>query len=123
MIAHVALELRASDAEECVRFWALLGFERVAPPAALAARAAWVQAGATQVHLLFVDPPVVPHEGHVAVVVEDFAATVASLHEQGFEPQERREHWGSPRAFVRSPAGHRVELMAFAPPAGPRASA
>lgn len=115
MIQHVAIEVREHDVEACVRFWALLGFEPVDPPPTLAARAAWVQAGGTQVHLLFAEEPVVAPEGHVAVVVGDYDATLAALREAGFEPDPRSEHWGSPRAFVRCPAGHRVELMAFAP--------
>lgn len=115
MIGHVALEVRERDVEACVRFWALLGFARVQAPEALRARATWVQAGATQVHLLYADVPAVPPEGHVAVVVDDFAATMGALREAGFDAQERTRHWGSPRAFARAPSGHRVELMAFAP--------
>lgn len=115
MIQHVALEVREQDVEPCVRFWALLGFERVEAPEALRARSTWVQAGATQIHLLHNDEPDVPAEGHVAVVVDDHDATLAALRDAGFEPQPRTRYWGSPRAFVRSPGGHRVELMAFAP--------
>ncbi len=119
MIQHVAIEVRERDADACVRFWALLGFEQVAPPPALAARSAWVQAGATQVHLLFAAEPVVPSEGHVAVIVGDHGATLDALREAGFAPESRTEYWGSPRAFVRCPAGHRVELMAFGPGSAP----
>jgi catechol 2,3-dioxygenase-like lactoylglutathione lyase family enzyme len=115
MIQHVALEVRREDADACLHFWWLLGFERVAAPEALAERSAWVQAGATQVHLLYADEPLVAPEGHVAVVVADHDATVAALRAAGFEPDSRAQHWGSPRAFVRCPAGHRVEFMAFAP--------
>jgi catechol 2,3-dioxygenase-like lactoylglutathione lyase family enzyme len=115
VIAHVAIEIREQDAAACVGFWTLLGFAAIAPPASLAARAAWVQRGETQVHLLFVGDPVVALEGHVAVVVEDYDATLAALREAGFDPRPRSEHWGSPRCFVRSPGGHRVEVMAFAP--------
>ncbi|MEA2220913.1 MAG: hypothetical protein QOJ35_3539 [Solirubrobacteraceae bacterium] len=115
MIGHVAIEVRRQDVEACVRFWALLGFEPVEPPEALAARSAWVQAGPTQVHLLFAEQPVVPAEGHVAVVVGDYDAALQRLRDAGFEPHPRTAYWGSPRAFVRCPAGHRVELMAFAP--------
>jgi catechol 2,3-dioxygenase-like lactoylglutathione lyase family enzyme len=68
-----------------------------------------------QVHLLFADDPVVPPEGHVAVVADDYGATVDRLRRAGFDVVPRTEHWGSPRAFVRSPSGHRVELMATAP--------
>jgi catechol 2,3-dioxygenase-like lactoylglutathione lyase family enzyme len=115
VIQHVAIEVREQDVEACVRFWALLGFAPVDPPATLAARSAWVQAGGTQVHLLFAEEPVVAPEGHVAVVVGDYDATLAALRAAGFDPDPRTEHWGSLRAFVRCPAGHRVELMAFAP--------
>lgn len=115
MIQHVAIEVREADVEADVAFWALLGFARVPAPEALAARSTWVQAGDTQIHLLYADDPVIPAEGHVAVVVADHAATLDALRQAGLDPQPRTEYWGSPRAFVRSPAGHRVELMAHAP--------
>lgn len=115
MIAHVAIEVRQADVAACVRFWALLGFDEVQAPAALAARATWVQAGPTQIHLLYADEPVVAPEGHVAVVAGDYDATLRALRDAGFEPASRTEYWGSPRSFVRCPAGHRVEVMAFAP--------
>lgn len=115
VIQHVAIEIRERDATSCVRFWALLGFRRVDPPPSLAARAVWVQAGATQIHLLFAESPVIAAEGHVAVVVAEYDATLAELRAAGFDPVPRTRHWGSPRAFVQSPAGHRVELMALAP--------
>ena len=115
MIQHVAIEVREADVGDCVRFWALLGFEQVPAPAALAARSTWVQAGATQIHLLHADDPVVAGDGHVAVVAEDYEATLQALRDAGFEPEPRSEYWGSPRAFVRCPTGHRVEVMAFAP--------
>lgn len=119
MIQHVAIEVREADVEACVRFWALLGFDRVAAPPALAARSAWVQAGATQVHLLFAEEPDVASDGHVAVIVADYDGTLAALRDTGFEPSPRTMYWDSPRAFVRCPAGHRVELMAFAPDSAP----
>ena len=115
MIQHVAIEVRKADVEACVRFWALLGFERVPAPGALAERSTWVQAGSTQVHLLYADDPVIPPEGHIAVLPADHDATLAALREAGFELSSRTPYWGSPRTFVRCPAGHRVELMAFAP--------
>ena len=115
MIHHVALESHRGDAAALLAFWRLLGFEEVAPPPSLAERASWVQRGATQVHLLWADDPVAPPEGHVAVVVPDYEATLAALREAGYDPEPRTQHWGAARAFVRAPGGHRVELMA-APP-------
>lgn len=115
MIQHVALEIRRDDVDACLHFWWLLGFERVVAPAALAERSAWVQARDTQIHLLYSEQPVVAPDGHVAVVVGDYEATLATLRVAGFDPRPRREYWGSPRCFVQSPSGHRVELMAFTP--------
>ena len=115
MIQHVAIEVREDDVDACVRFWALLGFERVEAPPALQARATWVQSRGTQIHLLYAEQPQIPGEGHVAVVAPDYDATLQTLREAGFEPQPRTQYWDSPRSFVRCPAGHRVEVMAFAP--------
>jgi catechol 2,3-dioxygenase-like lactoylglutathione lyase family enzyme len=55
-------------------------------------------------------------KGHVAVVAPAFDETVAALRAAGFDPEPRTPHWGAARAYVRTPAGHRVELMAAPPP-------
>ena len=115
MVQHVTLELRREQADECVAFWALLGFEPVEPPPSLADRAAWVQSGDVQVHLMWVDDPVSLPSGHVAVVPDDYEATLAALRDAGHETEPRTEHWGSPRSYVRDPAGNLVELMAWPP--------
>ena len=115
MIQHVALETRREDGPAAESFWRLLGFEDVEPPETLRERASWLQRGATQVHLLWHDSPTPQPEGHVAVVVEDYDETLERLRAAGYDPEPRRQHWGVPRAYVRSPGGHRVELMA-APP-------
>ena len=117
MIQHVALETAPGDREASIAFWRLLGFEPVEPPETLRDRADWLQAGATQIHLLWTDSPVAVPEGHVAVVASDYDATLERLRAAGFEPDPRKEHWGAPRSFVRAPGGHRVEVMA-APPRG-----
>ena len=114
-LQHVSLEVRRDDVPGELRFWRLLGFEEVAPAGTLAEVAAWTQRGATQIHLLFSDDPVIPPSGHSAVVAEDFEATIAALRDAGFTPEERTRHWGAARAFVHTPAGHVVEVMA-APP-------
>lgn len=114
MLQHVALEVREEEANAEVAFWGLLGFAEV-PAGTLASRSRWLQRGTTQVHLLYAEEPVVPPHGHVAVVAEAFAEVCARLAAVGRIPELRKEHWGAPRAFVSSPAGHRVELMA-APP-------
>jgi len=61
------------------------------------------------------DPVRLPH-GHFAVVVEEYDRVLSLLRDAGFDPGPRKEHWGAPRAFVRDPAGNRVELMAAPPP-------
>jgi len=115
VVQHVTLELRRDQAAECVAFWGLLGFERVEPPPSLAERAAWMENGPTQIHLMWVDDPVALPHGHVAVVLEDYDDTLAALREAGAEPEPRTEHWDSPRAYVHDPAGNLVELMASPP--------
>jgi catechol 2,3-dioxygenase-like lactoylglutathione lyase family enzyme len=115
VIHHVAFEVRREQWKACVDFYALLGFERVTPPPSVADRAAWVQRGPTQVHLMDVEEPIVLPRGHVAVVVDVYDATLAALRDAGHDVQPRTEHWVSPRAYVRDPAGNLVELMAFPP--------
>jgi catechol 2,3-dioxygenase-like lactoylglutathione lyase family enzyme len=118
MIQHVAFEVRPDRWDACVDFYALLGFERVTPPLSLAGRAVWVQRGTTQVHLMDVEEPTVLPRGHVAVVVDAYDATLAALRDAGHDAEPRAQHWGSPRAYVRDPAGNLVELMAFPPDGG-----
>ena len=117
MIHHVALETRRDDAEACASFFELLGFARVDPPETLRDRAVWLERDGRQIHLQYADDPVVPPRGHVAVVAgrDGYEPALARLREAGFEPEPRAEHWGSPRCFVRDPAGHVVEVMAFPP--------
>ncbi|MEA2375655.1 MAG: hypothetical protein QOD53_2118 [Thermoleophilaceae bacterium] len=116
MLQHVSLEVLEDRVERCAAFWELLGFQRVEPPASLADRAAWLQSGPTQIHLLFAERPVVPPQGHTAVVVDDYDGAFVALEEAGHAPEPRAEHWGAARCFVRDPAGHRVEVMAAPPP-------
>ena len=115
MIHHVALEVQARDADACVRFWAILGFGEVDPPDTLRGSTRWLERGSQQIHLLLADDPVPPPQGHVALVATDYDGTLERLFAGGHPIDPRREHWGSPRAFITDPAGHRVELMAFAP--------
>jgi catechol 2,3-dioxygenase-like lactoylglutathione lyase family enzyme len=118
-LQHVALETPLAHVEDCVDFWAILGFERVDPPPSLAGIATWLQRERMQIHLLHADEPVIPPQGHPAVVVDEYEETLDALRAAGHEPEPRREHWGQPRAFVLDPAGHRVEVMAAPPPPTP----
>ena len=106
-LQHVSLEVRRADVPGELRFWELLGFDaRSSRPGTLGGdRASWVQRGATQIHLLFADDPVVPPQGHAAVVVDDFDATVAALVEAGLTPKERTRHWGAAARVRPQPGG------------------
>jgi catechol 2,3-dioxygenase-like lactoylglutathione lyase family enzyme len=116
VLQHVSIETRRADVDACVRFFGLIGFRLVDPPPALRERAAWLEREGTQVHLLLTDDPLVPPRGHHAVVVDDYDAALTRLRDAGFDPEPRARHWGAPRAYVRDPAGHLVELMAAPPP-------
>jgi catechol 2,3-dioxygenase-like lactoylglutathione lyase family enzyme len=115
VLQHCSLEIAPGDAEAALAFWALLGFARVDPPPALRERTRWVERAGTQIHLLLAERPVAPPQGHAAVVVEAYDEVLERLRAAGYAPEPRAEHWGAPRAFVRAPGGHRVELMAVSP--------
>jgi catechol 2,3-dioxygenase-like lactoylglutathione lyase family enzyme len=114
MLHHVGIEVAPVDIERTVELWQLLGFELVEPPASLS-EFTWLERKGTQVHLMPTESPTVPPRGHTAVVVADFDGAFARLTESGFEAERRREHWGTARARVIGPGGHRIELMAAAP--------
>jgi catechol 2,3-dioxygenase-like lactoylglutathione lyase family enzyme len=114
MIQHVTRHVPPTRLQECVDFYALLGFEPVSVPPTIGGEVRWVERCGTQVHLMPVDDAR-PAPGHVAVVVDAYEETVARLRDAGHEAQPRREHWGSPRAFVSDPAGNLVEIMAWPP--------
>src|SRR3954465_8445649 len=96
------------------------------PPGSLGERSAWVQRDGTQIHLMFTGEPTVPPQGHAAVVAGDYDAPLSAPPRPRPPPAERgaprggpeggERHWGAPRPFVRTPAGHRVEVMAAPPP-------
>src|SRR4051794_20344126 len=115
-IQHVALETRREHVDACVAFYALLGFAEVpVPDERLESQARFLQGGPTQIHLLYADDPVIPAAGHHAVVLDDYAGTLAKLRDAGFAPEDREQYWGSPRSKLTDPAGHLVEMMEYAP--------
>ena len=118
MLQHVTLEVRPGEVRACVAFWALAGFEEITPPPALRDQFTWVQRSGTQIHLVTTGAPAVAERGHVAVVADDYAATVQRLADAGFAPQAGLRAWDADRVFVRDPAGHRIEIME-APPLPP----
>ena len=115
MLHHVGIEVTPAAIGRTIELFQLLGFELLEPPETLR-EFTWLERESTQMHLMPTESPTVPGRGHTAIVVADFERTVAALHEHGFEVKQRREHWGAPRALTFTPDGHRVELMAAAPP-------
>ena len=111
MIHHVTLECRRAHRDALHRFFGALGFAPLDVPASLAARADWLEAGGTQVHLLWQDDPVVPRAGHCAVRVADHDAAVAALRQAGFAVEARTQHWNAPRSYATTPGGHTVEVF------------
>lgn len=122
MIEHVSFTVSRADAQACAGFYKLLGFVNVEPPAGLGDRSIWLARNGTSLHLMFRDRDGVditdspePGAGHIALVVEQYADVVNALTAAGASVEPRSEYWGSPRAYVRDPAGHLVELMQSAP--------
>ena len=89
MLQHVTLEVRPDQVRDCVAFWELLGFSELEPPPILKGRFTWIGKDDTHIHLVPVDVPAIPREGHTAVVSADAEATVATLRERGFDPRPR----------------------------------
>jgi catechol 2,3-dioxygenase-like lactoylglutathione lyase family enzyme len=114
MIQHVTREIPPSALDSCIAFYRLLGFERTREPSSLAGAAVWIERGGTQIHLQPRDDWR-PQSGHVGVVVDAYDAVLEQLRDAGHEVDPRKEHWGSPRAYVRDPADNLVEIMAWAP--------
>jgi catechol 2,3-dioxygenase-like lactoylglutathione lyase family enzyme len=114
MIQHATREVQPAQLDACIDFYGEIGFQRVTEPQGLRGRAVWLEHRHTQVHLM-PKPEAVPQSGHIGVVVADYEETVERLRDRGHEVEPRREHWGSPRSYVRDPAGNLVELMAWPP--------
>ena len=113
---HVQLAVPAGGEAEAERFWCgLLGFERVAKPASLAARGgAWFVCGEVAVHVGAVDPAtfVPATKAHPAFVVDGLDALAGVLAAAGHEPRWSDEVPGTRRFHVDDPFGNRLELIA-----------
>ena len=116
MLQHVSIEVLPDEVEAAVRFWELLGFERVESPEPLGGQVTWLERSGTQIHLIHTEAATVPVLGHCAVVVDDFAQALERVEAAGHEVAETRKLWGARRAFAIGPGGHRVELMEAPPP-------
>jgi catechol 2,3-dioxygenase-like lactoylglutathione lyase family enzyme len=117
VLHHVSLEVAPDDVEGAIEFFELLGFALISAPDPIARFVTWLEAEATQVHLIHTPEPTTPVLGHPAVVARDFEATVEALRRAGYQVDHADELWGEPRAFALMSSGQRVELMAAPPPA------
>jgi catechol 2,3-dioxygenase-like lactoylglutathione lyase family enzyme len=116
MLHHAAIAVPPGRSDACAAFWALLGFAEIDPPETLRDRARWLVREGSQIHLLLAEEARPAADGsHVAVVAENFDAALARLRAAGFAVDPRTAHWGAPRAYVRDPVGHLVEVMAWPP--------
>ena len=117
MIQHVTFEVRPDEVEACIAFYELIGFRRVPTPEKLAHYVTWLERDGDQFHLLQTPEPAHMNVGHAAAPLGDaYESTQARLRDAGHQVDDHEEYWGSPRSFVRDPAGNLVELMKFAPP-------
>jgi hypothetical protein len=116
VLQHVTLEVPPDKVRDCVAFWELLGFIELEPPESLRGRFTWIGKDGTHIHLMPLDAPAIPAQGHTAIVSGDAERDVATLREHGFDPQPGSNAWNAPRWFVHDPAGHRVEVMSAPPP-------
>jgi catechol 2,3-dioxygenase-like lactoylglutathione lyase family enzyme len=117
LIQHVSFEVRPDQLDACIEFYEQLGFRQVPAPDRLAHFVTWLERDGDQFHLLRLDETSHMNAGHAAVPLgEEYEATQMRLREAGHRVDDHEEYWGSPRSFVRDPAGNRVELMKFAPP-------
>jgi catechol 2,3-dioxygenase-like lactoylglutathione lyase family enzyme len=118
MLQHTTLEVPKAQWDACIAFWGLLSFVPMQPPVSLRGQFTWVQREGTQIHLADVQEPICMDVGHVAVLVDDYEASIASLQDAGFEVRPGSNAWGAERVFVRDPVGNLIEIMS-APPVGP----
>jgi catechol 2,3-dioxygenase-like lactoylglutathione lyase family enzyme len=117
VIQHVSFEVKPEQLDACVDFYALLGFKQVTAPEKLAHFVTWVERDGHQFHLLRLPETSHMAAGHAAVPLGDaYESTQERLRAAGHQVDDHEEYWGSPRSFVRDPAGNLIELMRFAPP-------
>ena len=89
----------------------VLGLRRIAKPEPLDPSGAWFDVdGYAQVHLSERDGERHP-DSHFALVVDDFAATLRRIEENGAPWTEQEDVFGGRRGFTRDPAGNRIELL------------
>ena len=113
-VDHVQLAMPAGGEDAAAAFYQqLLGLDRVAKPAPLAARGGcWFGAGPVRIHL-GVDRDFHPaRRAHPALVVDDLDALVATLAAAGCPFTWDTALPDVRRGYVDDPFGNRIELIA-----------
>ena len=107
-IHHVALNV--DDVQAAVAFYTeCLGGTLRADRPDFGVDGAWIELGASQIHLL--EGPLPTHVGqHVALQVSDLAALVDELRVKGLEVGDPFLIAGDAQTFVLDPSGNAVEL-------------
>lgn len=107
-VHHVSVNV--SDAERSVAFYTdvLGGAVRTDRPH-LGVAGAWIDLGATQVHLIEADVP--PNMGqHFALLVDDLDAAVRELRSKGLEVEDGHVIGPDRQTFIADPDGNAIEL-------------
>jgi len=107
-VHHVAINV--ADAEESIAFYTdVLGGTVRGDRPDFGIGGAWIDMGATQVHLIELPAP--PAIGqHFALLVEDIDDAVAELRAKGLILDDPREVGPSRQSFVTDPSGNQVEI-------------
>ncbi len=108
-IHHVALNVR--NLSDALAFYeGALGFTLMPRPD-FGFPGAWLQVGASQVHLLEVDDAHPDARQHFALQVADLDTLVTALEQKGLTVRRAAHVVGAGRqAFIRDPSGNRIEL-------------
>lgn len=107
-VHHVSVNV--ADAAEGIAFYTdVLGGTLRTDRPDLGIAGAWIDLGATQVHLIETRVP--PNLGqHFAILVDDLDGAVAELRDRGFEIGEPMGIAGNRQTFILDPSGNAIEL-------------
>jgi catechol 2,3-dioxygenase-like lactoylglutathione lyase family enzyme len=112
---HASVQVPAQDLERCSAFYRdVLGLRQVENLAGIA----WFELpNGDHIHLLE-GQGAATSGAHFALQVDDFEDTLARVVEHGGEVHVSDDLWGSPRRFIRDPAGNLLEVFSSPPPLG-----
>jgi glyoxylase I family protein len=108
-VHHVAINVH--ELEPALDFYInQLGFTTLDRPD-FGFKGAWIEAGASQIHLMEVPEANIDRGQHLALQVEDLAAAVSELEAAGVKVRTSEYFPGAGRqAFFRDPSGNRIEI-------------